>query len=53
MVYTGTHNDSPLLKSFHLDEKQEKDIRENFQQGVRLSNHHKSRIQRGPTQVDG
>jgi type I restriction enzyme R subunit len=31
VVYTGTNNDSALLKSFHIDEKQEKDIRKNFQ----------------------
>jgi type I restriction enzyme, R subunit len=31
VVYTGNHNDSVLPKSFHIDEKQEKDIRKNFQ----------------------
>lgn len=30
VVYTGNHNDKPLLKEFHINEKQEKDIRKNF-----------------------
>jgi type I restriction enzyme R subunit len=30
VVYTGSHNDTPLLKEFHLDEKREKEIRKNF-----------------------
>lgn len=30
VVYTGTNNDKPLLKEFHLDEKKEKAIRKNF-----------------------
>ena len=30
VVYTGSHNDKPLLKEFHIDEKKEKAIRKNF-----------------------
>lgn len=30
VVYTGNHNDPPLLKEFHLDKKQERQIRKNF-----------------------
>jgi type I restriction enzyme R subunit len=30
VVYTGTNNDKPLLKEFHIDEKKEKAIRKNF-----------------------
>jgi len=30
VVYTGNHNDKPLLKEFHIDEKKEKAIRKNF-----------------------
>jgi type I restriction enzyme R subunit len=31
VVYTGNNNDSLLLKEFHIDEKEEKQIRKNFQ----------------------
>ena len=30
VVYTGSNNDSALLKEFHIDEKKEKEIRKNF-----------------------
>jgi type I restriction enzyme, R subunit len=30
VVYTGNNNDTPLLKEFHLDEKQERGIRKDF-----------------------
>lgn len=30
VVYTGTNNDPPHLKEFHIDEKKEKQIRKNF-----------------------
>ena len=30
VVYTGNHNDKPLLKEFHIDEKKEKAIRKSF-----------------------
>ncbi|MBI4316967.1 MAG: HsdR family type I site-specific deoxyribonuclease [Chloroflexi bacterium] len=30
VVYTGSHNDSALLKEFHIDENQEKQIRKGF-----------------------
>lgn len=30
VVYTGNNNDTPLLKTFHLDKKKEKQIRKNF-----------------------
>ncbi len=30
VVYTGNHNDTALLKEFHLDKKQERQIRKNF-----------------------
>jgi type I restriction enzyme R subunit len=30
VVYTGTNNDPPHLKKFHIDEKKEKQIRKNF-----------------------
>jgi type I restriction enzyme R subunit len=30
VVYTGTNNDAPHLKKFHIDEKKEKQIRKNF-----------------------
>jgi type I restriction enzyme R subunit len=30
VVYTGSNNDKPLLKEFHIDEKKEKQIRKNF-----------------------
>jgi type I restriction enzyme R subunit len=30
VVYTGSHNDKPLLKEFHINEKQEKAIRKSF-----------------------
>lgn len=30
VVYTGSNNDKPLLKEFHLDEKKERDIRRDF-----------------------
>jgi type I restriction enzyme R subunit len=30
VVYTGTNDDKPLLKEFHIDEKREKDIRKSF-----------------------
>ncbi len=30
VVYTGTNNDKPLLKKFHIDEKKEKAIRKDF-----------------------
>ena len=30
VVYTGNHNDSALLKQFHLDQKDEKQIRKSF-----------------------
>ncbi|MBM3134184.1 MAG: HsdR family type I site-specific deoxyribonuclease [Chloroflexi bacterium] len=30
VVYTGSNNDKPLLKEFHIDEKKEKAIRRNF-----------------------
>jgi len=30
VVYTGSNNDKPLLKEFHIDEKKEKAIRKNF-----------------------
>ena len=30
VVYTGNHNDSVLLKKFHLDPKKERQIRKNF-----------------------
>ena len=30
VVYTGNHNDSALLKQFHLDRKREKQIRKSF-----------------------
>lgn len=30
VVYTGTNNDPPHLKAFHIDEKKEKQIRKNF-----------------------
>ncbi len=30
VVYTGSNNDSKLLKEFHIDEKKEKHIRKNF-----------------------
>ena len=30
VVYTGSNNDPPHLKEFHIDEKKEKQIRKNF-----------------------
>jgi type I restriction enzyme R subunit len=30
VVYTGNHNDKPLLKEFHIDDKKEKAIRKSF-----------------------
>ena len=30
VVYTGNHNDSALLKKFHLDQKKEREIRKSF-----------------------
>ncbi len=30
VVYTGTNNDAPHLKAFHIDEKKEKQIRKSF-----------------------
>lgn len=30
VVYTGSNNDSPLLKEFHLDPKREREIRKSF-----------------------
>jgi type I restriction enzyme R subunit len=30
VVYTGSNDDRPLLKEFHIDEKREKEIRKNF-----------------------
>jgi len=32
VVYTGNHNDPPILKEFHLDEKKERQIRKAFTQ---------------------
>ena len=37
VVYTGNNNDSPQLKKFHIDEKQEKQIRKNFSKVWRVS----------------
>jgi len=30
VVYTGSNNDKPLLKEFHIDEKREREIRKDF-----------------------
>lgn len=30
VVYTGTNNDSPILKKYHIDDKKEKQIRRDF-----------------------
>ncbi len=36
VVYTGNHNDPPLLKEFHLDEQKERQIRKAFTQYDKL-----------------
>ena len=36
VVYTGSNNDKPLLKEFHIDEKKERQIRKNFSKYAEL-----------------